>query len=88
MYRYIFIFLCALPVMANAQSLKDNNFTWVAEQAYNLATDTIQEQKAAFISYGLKRLEMIQRSATVVVTPSQPDEIKFKYLITSLTDHE
>jgi len=134
MYRYIFIFLFALPTLATAQSLKGNNFTWVAQQAQNLVSDTIQDQRAVFNSYGIKKFEMIQHSATVVftvtsqqgewkdisqegetsfsvlidnkpgritigrnsngpylmldMTPSRPDGINFKYLISSLTAHE
>jgi hypothetical protein len=68
MYRYILIFLLTLPVLATGQSLRNSNFTWVAQQAQNLASGTIQEQHAVFNSYGIKKFEMIQHSATVVFT--------------------
>jgi hypothetical protein len=87
MYRYILIFLLALPTVAASQSMRNSNFTWVAQQAQNLASDTIQEQHAVFKSYGTKKFEMIQHSATVVFTVtsqqgtwtdiSQEGEIRF-----------
>lgn len=52
MYRYILIFLLALPIVAASQSMRNSNFTWVAQQAQNLASDTIQEQHVVFKSYG------------------------------------
>ena len=91
MYRYILIFLLGLPTLSAGQNLRSNNFMWVAQRAQNLASDTIQEQRAVFYSYGSKKFEMIQHSARVVFTVtsqqgtwkdiSQEGETSFSVLI-------
>jgi hypothetical protein len=75
MYKYIFIFLLTLPVLAAGQSLKGHTYTWTAQKVYDFASDTVLSQPGIFISYSFEKFEMVQYSTTFTfaVTSRQGD---------------